>query len=85
MLNGSFEKALVEIEQAILLQPEMHDAYFWKGMVCATLVQDEKAIPAIERALKLKLPPVPLTPLHWLEQDKPDFFRKYVGPLLAGF
>jgi tetratricopeptide (TPR) repeat protein len=85
LLKGSFEKALVEIEQAILLQPEMHDAYFWKGMVCATLVQDEKAIAAIERALKLKLPPVLLTPLRWLEQDKPDFFREYVGPLLARF
>lgn len=85
LLREDIEKVLAEMEQAILLQPKRHDAYFWKGMVCAMLGQVEEAITAIETALKLELPPVLLTPLRWLEQDRPAFFGEYVGPLLARF
>ncbi len=83
LLRGSLDEALAEMDQALPLQPERHDAYFWKGMVCAMLGRDEEAVAAIESAMRLELPPVLLTPLRWLEQDRPDFFRVYVGPLLA--
>ena len=38
---------------------------------------------AIEKALEKGLPPVLLTPLKWFAQDRPDFYRKYVVPLMA--
>jgi tetratricopeptide (TPR) repeat protein/GTPase SAR1 family protein len=82
-LRGNLDEALTEMEKAIPLQTEKPDAYFWKGLICATLGREEEAIAAIENALKLELPPVLLTPLRWLEQDRPDFFGQYVGPLLA--
>jgi len=52
-------------------------------MICAFLGQDEEAIAAIETALDLELPPMLLAPLRWFEQEKPDFYGKYVVPLLA--
>jgi hypothetical protein len=33
--------------------------------------------------LELDLPPLLLSPLRWIEQDRPDFYRKYTAPLLA--
>jgi hypothetical protein len=49
------------------------------------LGHDEEAIAAIERSLELELPPILLTPLRWFEQDKPDFYQKYVVPLMARY
>jgi len=40
---------------------------------------------AIEKSLMLDLPPVLLTPLHWFEQDRPDFYKLHVAPLLARY
>ncbi len=84
-LSKRFEEALAELEQAILLEPERWNAYFWKGMTYASLGSDEDAIAAIQKALELKLPPVLLIPLRWFEQDRPDFYQKYVVPLMARF
>jgi tetratricopeptide (TPR) repeat protein len=81
----SFEQALIQIEQAILLDPAIGEAYFWKGMICASLRQDEEAITAITKALELRLPPVLLTPLRWLDKSRQDFYEKYVGPLLMRY
>ena len=67
------------------MTPEDWDAYFWKGMACASIGQDEEAIAAIERSLTLDMPPILLTPLRWFEQDKPDFYQKYVVPLMARY
>jgi hypothetical protein len=39
----------------------------------------------VEKALENNLPPVLLAPLRWFEQDKPDFYQKYVVPLLARY
>ena len=36
-------------------------------------------------ALTNELPPILLSPLRWLEQDRPDFYAEYVVPLLARF
>jgi tetratricopeptide (TPR) repeat protein len=83
--RGSFEQALIQIEQAISLDPTIEDAYFWKGMICASLRKDEEAITAITKALELKLPPVLLTPLRWLDKDRQDFCQKYVEPLLTRY
>jgi len=84
-LQGDFEAAGAELEQALQLQPERWDAFFWRGMVCASLGQDEAAIAAVEKALALELPPVLLAPLSWFEQDKPDFYQKHVVPLMARY
>jgi tetratricopeptide (TPR) repeat protein len=81
----NFEEALQVSEQAIQMAPEELDAYFWKGMTCASLEQEEEAIAAIERSLTLELPPILLTPLRWFEQDRPEFYQKYVVPLMARY
>ena len=84
LLRKNLKKALAELEQSLL--PTRHEewkAHFWKGMICAFLGRDEEAIAAIETALDLELPPMLLTPLRWLEQEKPDFYGKYVVPLMA--
>ena len=73
-LRGKLELSLIELEQAIAVEPEGWDGYFWKGMTCASLGRDEEAIAAIEKALELELPPVLLAPLRWFEQDRPEPF-----------
>jgi tetratricopeptide (TPR) repeat protein len=84
-LRRNFEEALQELEQAIQIAPAEWDAYFWKGMTCVSLGRDEEATTAIEKALELELPPILLAPLRWFEQDKPDFYQKYVVPLMAHY
>ena len=79
------QEALQVLEQAIQMAPDEMDAYFWKGMSCASLGQDEEAIAAIERSLTLELPPILLTPLRWFEQDRPEFYQKYVVSLMAHY
>jgi len=78
-----YEGALLELERAIQLEPDRWDAYFWKGMACASLGNDVDAIAAIEKALSLELPPALLAPLHWLAEERPDFYEKRAVPLLA--
>jgi tetratricopeptide (TPR) repeat protein len=78
-----YEVALLELERAIQLEPDRWDAYFWKGMACASLGDDANAIAALEKALVSELPPVLLAPLHWLAEERPDFYEKQAEPLLA--
>jgi len=91
-LRGHLEEAMAELEQAASLDLEPLDPYvekgmiyFWKGMICASLRRDEEAIAAIEKSLELELPPVLLAPLRWLELERPDFYEKFVAPLLARY
>jgi hypothetical protein len=84
-LRGHFDESLILLDQAILLRPATWDLYFWKGMVYASLMQDEAATAAVEQSLELKLPPILLTPLRWFEQDRPDFYQKYVVPLMVRY
>jgi tetratricopeptide (TPR) repeat protein len=84
-LRGQNEESLFELEQAIAIHTEAEDAYFWKGIVCTSLGQNEEAIAAIEKALELEMPPVLLAPLRWFEQDRPEFYQKYVVPLMARY
>jgi tetratricopeptide (TPR) repeat protein len=78
-----YNAALLAFEQAIQLEPEAWDAYFWKGMVHATLSQDVDAAVAVENALASGIPPVLLSPLQWLALKRPDFYERYVIPLLT--
>ncbi len=82
-LRKSYRKALAELEQAIPLEPDEWDACFWKGMACAALQHDTGAVAALDQALTNGLPPVLLAPLHWLEQSRPDFYRKHAIPMLV--
>jgi tetratricopeptide (TPR) repeat protein len=86
-LRQYYNEALVLLEQAIQVGPDDWgwDSSFWKGMTYASLGRDEEAIAAVERSLELELPPILLTPLCWFEQDRPDFYQKYVVPLMARY
>lgn len=84
-LRGQSEEALPELEQAIVIRPQAEDAYFWKGMVCASLGRDKEAVAAIEKALELELLPVLLAPLRWFEQERPEFYEHYAVPVLARY
>jgi len=84
-LRRDFEEALQELEQAIQIAPDEWDAYFWKGVACASMERDEGAMTAIEKSLELELPPILLSPLRWFEQDRPEFYQKYVVPLMARY
>ena len=53
-------------------------AYFYRG-------RNHVAIEAVEKALEVGLPPILLTPLHWLEKDLPDFYEQHAAPLLARY
>jgi len=84
LLRGKPELSLTELEHSLTVD-ESEDGYFWKGMACITLGQDKEATVAIEQSLKEDLPPVLLAPLRWFEQDRPEFYEKYVAPLLANY
>ncbi len=86
-LRGKLKEGLAELEQALSLKPEEWDAYFWKGMLYAYYYRGRNpaAMEAVEKALEVGLPPVLLTPLHWLEKDLPDFYEQHAAPLLAQY
>jgi tetratricopeptide (TPR) repeat protein len=82
-IQGHFEEAMLTLDQTITFVPETWDAYFWQGMNYVSLEMDEKAIKSFEHALRLGLPPLLFAPLKWLHQSRPDFYEKYVIPLLS--
>jgi Flp pilus assembly protein TadD len=84
-LRNKLREGLTTLEHAISLVPQEWDAYFWKGMLCAYLGRNILAMEALEKAFKMDLPPLLLTPLYWLEKDRPNFYNEYVAPLLARY
>ncbi len=52
-------------------------------MACVFLGREEVAMETIEKALEEGMPPVLLVPLCRFEQERPDFYEKYVMSLLA--
>jgi tetratricopeptide (TPR) repeat protein len=91
-LGGSAQEALAELEQLTQLESSRRYwdggsnwmAYFWLGLVCASLGQDEETMTALEQVLE-ELPPALFTPLHWLASGRSDFYANSVVPLLAQF
>ena len=85
ILRGRFEEAEAFLTQALQQHPGMAEASFWKSLACALLERDEDARASLEQVLtaELPLPAVLLAPLRWLEQKRPDFYRKYAEPVLA--
>jgi len=77
--------SLTVITQASVIEPDEWDPYFWQGMACAYLGRTMEAERAINKAVAMGLPPVLLTPLYWLETNRPEFFRYYARPLLDRF
>ncbi len=49
-LRGDFAAAAKELEQAIALEPDAEDAYFWAGMTYASQGHDEEALVALRQA-----------------------------------
>jgi tetratricopeptide (TPR) repeat protein len=80
-IRGDFEGALQELERAISLELK-EDAYFWKGIVCASMGRADEAVAALKQALTWGVPVLLQVPLAWLKEDKPDFYEQYVAPLL---
>ncbi len=81
-IRGDFEGALAELERAIPLELD-EDAYFWKGIVCASLGRDEEAAAALKQALDWGVPALLQAPLDWLREDRPEFYERYVVGLYA--
>jgi tetratricopeptide (TPR) repeat protein len=86
-LRGKLREGLVELKQAISLNPQDWDAHFWKGMLSTYFYEgrNQIAVEALEHALALGLPPVLLRPFHWLETEKPDFYERYARSLLERY
>ena len=84
-LRGKLQEGLAELERALHLNAESEDALFWKGVICAYLGSNTEARESIEHALQADLPPVLLTPLYRLQQDRPHFYQEYAEPLLKQF
>jgi len=88
-LCGKLKQGLDELAQAIPLDPEEWDAYFWQGMLRAYYYRepshDKTTMESFRKALEVGLPPVLLTPLYWLERDNPAFFARCAKPLLEEY
>jgi len=88
-LRRKVKDGLERMEKAIPLKAEEWDAYFWKGMLMLYYYQRasscEEAVQMIRHALALGMPPVLLTPLYSLQEDRSDTFARYVRPLFAAF
>jgi tetratricopeptide (TPR) repeat protein len=93
-IRGKWKEGLRKLERALLLSSHpilqlrlssssSEDDHFWKGMLCAYLGHDAEAMEAVEKALEKGLPPLLLTPLYWLEQDRPQFYHEHALPLLT--
>jgi tetratricopeptide (TPR) repeat protein len=83
--HNNLKAALREFEQAIALEPEEWDPYFWQGIAYAYRRNTSAAKQALEKALTFGLPPLLLTPLYWLKEENPDFFIHYAQPLLERY
>ena len=88
-LQERLKEGLQEMDQAIPLNPKEWDAYFWKGMLAAYYYRGSRALSlaeqAIAQSLEIGLPPILLTPLYWLEVDRPEVFAQYARPLLLKY
>src|SRR5258708_26341265 len=67
-LRGKPNEGLEKLEEAISLKPGAYDAHFWKSMLSAYAHPRgfRQVVRAIKQSLRLKLPPILLTPLYWL-------------------
>jgi tetratricopeptide (TPR) repeat protein len=80
-LQENFEAAWRELQQAPPPEPNDEAFSFWRGLICVSLERDDEALAALEHVLHL--PPVLLTPLSWIQHQRPDFYTQEVIPLLA--
>ncbi len=80
-LHENFEAALRELQQAPPPEPNDEACSFWRGLICVSLERDDEALAALEQVVHL--PPVLLTPLSWIQHQRPDFYAQKVIPLLA--
>ena len=81
-LRGDSERALIELLEAQKARPTMWDGPFWLALIYGSHARPA-AVQSLQQALHLGIPPVLLAPLHWLEEDQPEFYAQYMAPLLA--
>lgn len=80
-LRRRFEEAWAEMQHAPLPDPKDETFSFWQGVIGAYVGRDEESRAALTQVHHLPL--ALLSPLRWIERDRPDFYRKEVVPLLA--
>ena len=84
-LRNDYSDSIAQLERSIQSGKSVEDAYFWKGLFCAYLGQNAEATQAVTQALEAGLPPVLLTPLYWLEQERPEMYQSCAEPFLAQY
>ena len=85
VVRKQYEQAITELEQAGPFKPREGAIPFWKSMAFAFLGHNEEAGAVLQQAMTAE-PPLSaalLTPLRWLEQSQPAFYKQYAAPLLA--
>jgi tetratricopeptide (TPR) repeat protein/GTPase SAR1 family protein len=80
-----YSTSIAQLERSLQLGRSVEDAYFWKGVFCAYLGQEAEATQAIMQALEAGLPPILLTPLYWLEQERPEMYQSCAVPFLLQY
>jgi hypothetical protein len=86
-LRGNLQVALDHLEKRTSQQPFLvFSTFFWKGMFTASHSKDlAMAMKMIQEAIASGMPPILLTPLYWLERERPEFFETYAFPLLKAY
>ncbi len=84
-LRSSYNNSIAQLERLLQFVRSVEDAYFWKGLFHAYLGQEAEATQAIMQALEAGLPPVLLTPLCWLEQERPEMYQAVAVPFLVQY
>jgi tetratricopeptide (TPR) repeat protein len=81
-LSNKPEESLQTLGQAIRLEPDRWDGYFWKCIFLAYQGQNLAAKMALDKIIALEMPHFLLLPLHWLKLDKPYFYYECCERLL---
>jgi tetratricopeptide (TPR) repeat protein len=84
-LRRDYSNSIAQLERSLQLIRSVEDAYFWKGLFCAYLGLEAEATQAIMQALEAGLPPILLTPLYWLEQERPEIYQSCAVPFLVQY
>ena len=82
LTEKDLKHALPELERAREQALDQWDAYFWIAMLQAYVGRPQQAVLALHQALELGIPTIFMLPLYWLEKDRPEFFQRYVVPIL---
>jgi tetratricopeptide (TPR) repeat protein len=84
-LRSDYSNSITQLERALQLVRPVEEVYFWKGLFHAYLGQEAETTQAIKQALEAGSPPALLTPLYWLEQERPEMYQAVAVPFLVQY